>query len=527
MDAIRIMNLRSLQDTGFIDLKPITILVGQNSSGKSTFLRTFPLIKQSLEERTTGPILWNGRYVDFGGFMDAVNKTTPTNEISFGFKFNFSHESKKRNNQAHGNASSKSIQYLEVIVRIRSEKNSGIRFIEEGYVHRIELLANNVDKYIVSMKPNGAIEKLLVNDVEIEFTETSILVLQNTLIPTLIFRGEYQWRRELSRIIFEKLEKSQQPHLASSKQNELIRLANSINPFVNFWDSSIEIANMEFVYSEENVISESMDFETISSILRESEIFLTPEQEDLFRRSFQIEKVSSLLKFVRNYINNFIKSCNYLGPIRATAERYYRSQNLSVSEVDFQGKNLAVFLGSLSTKEMEKFNKWTDDYFNFAVKIDVSSGHVSIIIKDRESEQNLADTGFGYSQILPVVTQLWSLISPKQKLINRSVIFTVEQPELHLHPKMQSRLAFAFTAIINQAKVNDIDLKLIIETHSDAMLNTFGRLIAKKELNQEDINIVLFEKPIASQPTIVRISTFDPRGFLKNWPSGFFEPDWG
>ena len=240
-------------------------------------------------------------------------------------------------------------------MRIRSERNSGIRFIEEGFVHKIEILANNVDKYEVFINPNGAIGKLFVNNVEIEIDDNQIFVLQNTFIPTLIFRGEYQWRRELSKIIFEKLEKSQQSQIAFSKEIWLNKLVNSINPFVNFWDSSNEILSIEYVSSEENVISEGLDFETILSKLSELEKFLTPKQENLLRKNVQLEKVSSLLKFVRNYFNNFNKSCTYLGPIRATAERYYRSQNLSVSEVDFQGKNLAVFLGSLSPEEMKKF----------------------------------------------------------------------------------------------------------------------------------------------------------------------------
>jgi len=48
MDAIRIENLRSLTDTGFVELKPLILLVGQNSSGKSSFLRFFPLLRQSI-----------------------------------------------------------------------------------------------------------------------------------------------------------------------------------------------------------------------------------------------------------------------------------------------------------------------------------------------------------------------------------------------------------------------------------------------------------------------------------------------
>jgi AAA15 family ATPase/GTPase len=67
---LRIKNFRSLADTKDIDIKPITILIGKNSSGKSSFLRTFPMLKQSTEERTKSPILLYGNYVDFGSYKD-------------------------------------------------------------------------------------------------------------------------------------------------------------------------------------------------------------------------------------------------------------------------------------------------------------------------------------------------------------------------------------------------------------------------------------------------------------------------
>jgi predicted ATPase len=82
MDSIRVERLRCLSDTGYIQLKPITVLLGQNSSGKSTFLRILPLLKQSVESRTTGPILWSGRLVDFGNFNDA-HQTGSKDDIAF------------------------------------------------------------------------------------------------------------------------------------------------------------------------------------------------------------------------------------------------------------------------------------------------------------------------------------------------------------------------------------------------------------------------------------------------------------
>ncbi|HFG2220775.1 TPA: AAA family ATPase, partial [Vibrio cholerae] len=66
MDSIRIRNLRSFTDSvcneKYVEIKPITVFVGKNSCGKSTLLRTFPLLRQSIESNTTGPILWYGDY---------------------------------------------------------------------------------------------------------------------------------------------------------------------------------------------------------------------------------------------------------------------------------------------------------------------------------------------------------------------------------------------------------------------------------------------------------------------------------
>ena len=86
---IQIKNFRSLKDTGMQTLSPITLLVGENSSGKSTFLRAFPLLKQSISKRTSGPILWAGDvddYVDFGSFEETVTNDK-SDTIVFRFKF--------------------------------------------------------------------------------------------------------------------------------------------------------------------------------------------------------------------------------------------------------------------------------------------------------------------------------------------------------------------------------------------------------------------------------------------------------
>lgn len=86
MDSIRVERLRCLGDTGYIQLKPITVLLGQNSSGKSSFLRILPLLKKSLESRKTGQILCSGSLVELGNFKDA-HQTGAEDNIEFSFNF--------------------------------------------------------------------------------------------------------------------------------------------------------------------------------------------------------------------------------------------------------------------------------------------------------------------------------------------------------------------------------------------------------------------------------------------------------
>jgi hypothetical protein len=84
--ALRLKNFRGFTDSGWITLAPITILLGRNSSGKSSFLRLLPLLKQSLIEDTSEPLLWFGRIVDFGGFSDILSSHATSPEFALEFK---------------------------------------------------------------------------------------------------------------------------------------------------------------------------------------------------------------------------------------------------------------------------------------------------------------------------------------------------------------------------------------------------------------------------------------------------------
>lgn len=83
--AYGIENIRRIGEMPLIEMRPITILVGRNSAGKSTFLRSLPLIRQSLETRSSAPILWFGELVDFGDPIVAIGENIEGRQAVFRF----------------------------------------------------------------------------------------------------------------------------------------------------------------------------------------------------------------------------------------------------------------------------------------------------------------------------------------------------------------------------------------------------------------------------------------------------------
>jgi AAA15 family ATPase/GTPase len=89
-------NIRRLAQVEPIEIRPITVLVGRNSAGKSTFLRSLPLIRQSIETRSSAPILWYGDLVDFGDFKTAISEDEKAGTAVFSFKVDDLHGRSRR-----------------------------------------------------------------------------------------------------------------------------------------------------------------------------------------------------------------------------------------------------------------------------------------------------------------------------------------------------------------------------------------------------------------------------------------------
>nr|WP_258025583.1 DUF3696 domain-containing protein [Burkholderia sp. COPS] len=184
-----------------------------------------------------------------------------------------------------------------------------------------------------------------------------------------------------------------------------------------------------------------------------------------------------------------------------------------------------MFLANLTDEEANEFAHWTAKHMGFEVRAMARQGHISVVISDPGSNKitNLADTGFGFSQVLPILAQLWQASRTKTSA-NAPHYFAIEQPELHLHPRMQAKLADLLISVTKDEEDLPSNLRIVLETHSETLINRFGRAIDKGDYNQEDVKIYLFDKVGVSGKTLVRESRYDSEGYLENWPYGFFDP---
>ena len=530
MKEIQMKNFRSLEDTELQTLSPITILVGENSSGKSTFLRAFPLIKQSISKRTSGPILWAGDiddYVDFGSFEETVTNNG-AKDIAFGFSFFVNEHDIMGRHYSYDIIHEESVvspSKIKVHYEMKIASEKGKDYVSELTikVNSFQVIFNLIDK---TLSTNGG----LTYCVPKQKASQKSLEQEERVYYGFFRRYCRSFGFELPEIdtLWKSLFENASPKKYPRRDEHLLT------------DISVTLGSklIKCEYVDTNHDEDPSKAGTVKKLFEYFKQANALVQEDTTGRAAEIFKLCfayDCFSIIDDYIYMYFKQVHYIAPLRATAERYYRLRNLAVDEVDYQGKNLPIFINSLTHSQLEKFQAWTDEHFGFMIDIDKSRGHLSLRIKLRNSDKkiNLSDTGFGYSQVLPIITQLWELSALQKNAASRyysisdplPLVIAIEQPELHLHPAIQARLAKAFIACIDLARKNKRELQLIIETHSETIVNYFGRAISRGDLKPEDVSVIMFEKRAGDSTTSVRNSSYDEDGFLTNWPYGFFDSE--
>lgn len=123
----------------------------------------------------------------------------------------------------------------------------------------------------------------------------------------------------------------------------------------------------------------------------------------------------------------------------------------------------------------------------------------------------LSSVGVGVSQVLPVLVECL--------MADPGNVILLEQPELHLHPALQQRLADFFIAMVRSGR------QLIVETHSEYMVSRLRRRIVEDpEDGLLDLAKVVFaERDRETGLTTYRDVELSPYGAIEEWPAGFFD----
>lgn len=561
LKSIQIKNLRSLKDTGPIDIKPLTILVGKNSSGKSTFLRFFPLMKQSFSTTTNEPILWYDKdSVDFGSFKESLNSdlNESNDEKIMEFCFNFyidevleqiftkkkSPVDNEKKDLVQLNVKLNNKQFDEIKIFLYGKKIFFKRLDPEGAYYSVEL-----DDKIISGNLNNSSENsfgyyeflprfTLKLEKTTDETEASIKnhglksIFQQKIFEYILSKSSFTDIKYITRlqrdlkIFMEEIQTNQLREISFFSRDLIDKIGQEIQTHSSFYKD---------IFYDENEIQE-LNIEENSS--NEIILFLKAATDEEYNEVSQLifgSFIQDVLENINFYLSRFFRQVHYIAPVRASAQRYYRTQGLAVNEIDPRGENIPNSLNYLSDNEKETFKNWTLSRFGFCIQTVEQFGHISLTISFNDnSSMNLTDTGFGFSQILPIILLLWraendskSEYNPYRIPLNMNTI-VIEQPELHLHPALQAKLTDVFvnciTVINDDLKKYGSNLNIIIETHSETIINRVGQLIYTNKIKPEMVNLLLFNGIVNSSSEISSVQ-YNEDGVLQDWPLGFFYPE--
>jgi predicted ATPase len=231
-----------------------------------------------------------------------------------------------------------------------------------------------------------------------------------------------------------------------------------------------------------------------------------------------------------------LKRLQYLGPLRIYPERSYIWSGEVPEHVGWRGERAveamlaaaARHIGPGYKRKIQPFQavvaRWLKDLGllqSFEVRpIAAHRKEYEVMVRAGNAKEsvNLSDVGFGVSQVLPVVVQCF--------YANPHTTIILEQPEIHLHPSVQTALADLFIeAIQSREEGQDRSIQLIIESHSEHFLRRLQRRVAEQTLNPKDV--ALYFCHTGDQGAILSPLEVDLYGEILNWPEDFFGDEMG
>lgn len=510
--AITIENFKGISKPVRIEFKPLTLLFGPNSGGKSSIIQALHYLREILENRKldVDKTTAGGDFIDLGGFHKYVNGHDDSKRISFKIELN----DIKRDYFFDDDIFDEQSEYNEIYNELNKTTSGFFSFslaANRGTVSVDKAIFCLMDKYAYVIDNNGSdtisysaigMFSTLANNINLSEMSNSFDFMLKMLPLDNLEQGSY--------FTIE----NNDTHYFIQKTRKL-KSDKSFNPLPEYNSAPVKW------YESEDCIFEYIRYGMVGTIVDE------------------------------------LKSMLYLGPLRTIPPRNYSP--LRITSASRWADGLAAWdKVSIPQKqfegELQEINKWMgkdgldtgyvlgaskkayvipvehpdfkrlitdsdlchEDKQNIIDKLPIEV-KFSLIQENDALEVSPCDVGVGISQVFPVVVAC---------LDKDASIVIIEQPELHIHPRLQVNLGDLFINAVSKEKY------LLIETHSEHLLlrvmrrmrETFNKNLPEgyPEIEPSEITI-LYVQPTDSG-TIVRVLELDAEGqMLDPWPGGFFE----
>ena len=463
---ISINNFKSIGSLANYEMRPLTILSGTNSSGKSSFIQLLLLLKQTLEDDSAQrPLFLEGKTNPIRNYLDILKDKNKDNKLRVEFSFN----------------------------KLELDK------YKEFPGFNIYNAFDNYDLHIsITFDESEEENRVIVSTFEVKF------------VPK---EGEGQQNFT----IFENNNDS----TFSVKTNLPVLVSNNLLPR----NSDYLIKNINY----NAFIPSEFDIEITNPSYELPGGKMAKPTKTVLKEVPKLDGIKAILK-------DFFSNLNYVGPLRIAPKDNYSTAG-KTNSVGTDGANVAEVFCELSEKSITffkiqenedniKFIKSQDKFINavkywlcerFKLCSDIySKKEADSYIIYVESLSGITSTikhvGFGISQILPILVE-------GLKISNNETLI-LEQPEIHLHPKVQSQFTDFLLSLVEQGK------KIIIETHSDHLITRLRRRIAEDANNLLDNNVLLTFVEVGKSDILFRSIDIDDFGNLDYFPNDFIEnPD--
>ncbi len=414
--AISVRGYKSLADECRIEIRPLTILAGANSSGKSSIMQPLFLLKQTLEAGyDSGALSFDGPHVKFRSVDQVFSRLRNVPEDQ-SFSVEIEHPMNVRNKVTFARSKNKLLRIKEMIID-RTTAQDG-----HGCLHlRPDQRGNKLEEYLSNFLPNFKYKPYIPPGYELAVSRDRCFLS----------------------IILEPLEDSR---------------------------------------------------ENIGSLL-----FLSPSRlvSSELHRMIHIPGLRST--------NDPAHSRTSPGPpFLGTFEKYVATTIAHWHDTnDTRLTQLARMLSDLGLTKAVYAKQLND------TQIEILVGRAALSDRRDSDLVSISQVGIGVSQVLPILIAML--------VAQRGQIVYVEQPELHLHPRAQHRLAQMISETARRG------VKLIMETHSALLLLQVQTLIAAGELDPQIVKLHWFSRSPESGMTLIDSADLDQDGAFGTWPEDFAE----